>query len=122
MAFFFLVGWKFELKVSCLQSRYSTTWATLPVHLTQIFFLFIAVLGGGTLQHLQRFFQCIKYIILEFTPLLHSPPPISGTVSTSIIFAFTYICTHYLHCTHPPTLFPTPPQRNLFSNFLEEKT
>jgi hypothetical protein len=29
--------------------------------------VFIVVLSGGTLWHLQRFLQCIKYIILEFT-------------------------------------------------------
>jgi hypothetical protein len=31
-------------------------------------FVFIVVLGGGTLQNLQKFLQYIKYIILEFTP------------------------------------------------------
>jgi hypothetical protein len=44
---------------------------------------------------------------------LNSPPPpfsfvslpIPGTVSTGIIFAFTYMCTHYLHHIHPPTPF-----------------
>jgi hypothetical protein len=30
-------------------------------------FVIIVVLGGGTLEYLQRFLQCIKYILLEFT-------------------------------------------------------
>jgi hypothetical protein len=34
---------------------------------------------------------------------------IPETVSTGIIFAFTYMCTHYLHHIHPPTLSPSPP-------------
>jgi hypothetical protein len=49
-------------------------------------------------------------------PLHHSPlfpcSPISGMVSTSIIFQFTYICTQYLHYIHPLTTFNqifTPP-------------
>jgi hypothetical protein len=33
-------------------------------------------------------------------------PLIPGTVSTGIIFAFTYMCMHYLHHIHPPTHFP----------------
>jgi hypothetical protein len=45
---------------------------------------------------------------------LNSPPPqfflsllpLPGTVSTDIIFPFTYIFTKYLHYTHPPTPFP----------------
>jgi hypothetical protein len=39
-----------------------------------IFHFFIVVLGGGTLWHLQKFFQYIKYIILELTPstIMHS--------------------------------------------------
>jgi hypothetical protein len=47
--------------------------------------------------------------MLDFAPLHHyhlSPsPPIPGTVPKSIVFAFTNICTHYLHCIHFPTPF-----------------
>jgi hypothetical protein len=47
-------------------------------------FIFIAVLGGGTLWHLQKILQYIKYFILEFTLstiLLYSPTaPIPGIV------------------------------------------
>jgi hypothetical protein len=91
--------------------------------------------------HLQKFLQCTKYITFEFTPPLLSfipPPLVPVTVSTSIIFAFTYMYTNYFHCIHPPVLFPyhlplplvpTPtaalPSRTcsalLFSNFVEEK-
>jgi hypothetical protein len=63
-----------------------------------LFFFFIVVLGGGTLWHLQRFLQCIKYIILELTPSTTFPYPSSPDFwnsLTSIIFAFTYICTHF---------------------------
>jgi hypothetical protein len=38
------------------------------------------------------------------SPLL--PPLIPETVSTGIIFAFTYMCVHCLHNIHPPTPFP----------------
>jgi hypothetical protein len=74
--------------------------------------------GWGTLQHLQRFLQRIKYIILQHTPPLLSPIAptlIPGTISTGLIFAFTYLCKHYLHHVHLPipffatyTLLPLP--------------
>jgi hypothetical protein len=39
-------------------------------------------------------------------PLLSFTPPIPGIVSTGIIFAFIYMCTHFLHSIHPSTSFP----------------
>jgi hypothetical protein len=59
------------------------------------------VLDGGTLEYLQRFLQCVKYIILEIpSPLLSfiPPPLIAGTVPTGIIFTFTYRSMHYAPC------------------------
>jgi hypothetical protein len=70
--------------------------------------LFIVVLGGGTLWHLWRFLQCIKYITLEFTPstiFLYPFPPIPGILSTGIFVAFTYFCTQ-LHHIYSPNPFP----------------
>jgi hypothetical protein len=103
------------------------------------FFFLIVVLCRGTLWHLQKFLQCIKYITLEFPPStsLSHCPPIPGSVSTGIIFAFICMFIHCLHFIHPPTPFPTtspshwcqhpstPPSRTcsalLFSYFVEEK-
>jgi hypothetical protein len=59
----------------------------------------------GVHWHLQRFLQCINYIILEFIFSLSPPSPIHGIVTTGIIIAITNICVHFLHCIHPPTLF-----------------
>jgi hypothetical protein len=39
--------------------------------------------------------------------LFYPSPPVPGTVSTGIVFTFTYMCTHYFHHIHPPT--PLPP-------------
>jgi hypothetical protein len=38
--------------------------------------------------------------------LLYPPSPILGTVSTGLIFTFSYTCTRYLHHIHPPASFP----------------
>jgi hypothetical protein len=61
------------------------------------------------LWHLQKFWQYIKYIKLEFTPPPFSfipPSPIPRIVSTSLIFPSIYMCTQYLHHIHLPTPFP----------------
>jgi hypothetical protein len=85
--------------------------SSLFYFLNFILFYFIVVQGGGTLWHLQKFLQCIKCIIVEFTPstaLLYPPPfsPIPGVVLTSLIFVFTCICIKYLRHIHPPTPCP----------------
>jgi hypothetical protein len=96
------------------------------------FFLFL-LFCGGTLWHLQKFLQCIKYIILKFTPnimLLYPLSSIPGIFSTGLIFPFTHMCAQYLHCIHPPPHFPhishMPLSRFqtlwfLFSDFHKEK-
>jgi hypothetical protein len=66
-------------------------------------------MSGGSVWNLQRFLQCINDIILEFalsTALLYPPSPDSWDSFKGIIFAFTYMCTHFLHHIHPPTPFP----------------
>jgi hypothetical protein len=61
-------------------------------------YIFIVVLGGGTLECLQRFLQCIKYIILEFTlstVLFHplSPPLIPEQFQqVSFLHLLTCVC------------------------------
>jgi hypothetical protein len=72
-------------------------------------FYFIVVLDRGILWYLQRFLQYIKCIILEFTLssiLFYLPSPIQEIVATGIFFPFTFMCTQYLHHTHPLTPFP----------------
>jgi hypothetical protein len=90
------------------------------------FFFFTAVLGGGNCGIYTGSYNVSNISYLNSPPLLLSPQ-IPGTVSIGIIFAFTYMCTHYLYHIHPPIPFPAffplplvlPP---LFSDFVEEKT
>jgi ACR3 family arsenite efflux pump ArsB len=104
----------------------------VPFHfLNSVLFFssFIVVLGRGTVWHLHRLLQYIKYIIHQFTPstilLYPTLPPIPGTVSTRLLFAFTYMCTHFfapgspsypLSPSPPPSHWcqPRPPPQDLF--------
>jgi hypothetical protein len=59
---------------------------------------------------------------------LNSPPPLLSfifpkflEISTDIIFAFIYMCIHYLCHIHPPTTFPTTSPLPPVSNFLPQQ-
>jgi hypothetical protein len=96
-------------------------------------------MGEGTLWHLHRLLECIKYIIHEFTSstiLLHPPSPDFWSSFNSYHFTFTYMCTHFITLylpsyPHSPTplpshgYHPSPTWQDLFcplfSNFVGEK-
>jgi hypothetical protein len=89
-----------------LRSKYSS----------KLFFLFLHCCARGTLWHLQKFLQCIKYIILKFsTPitLLYLLSPTPGTVSTSLIFPFTHM--YMVFSPH------SPPYKLLKSGFAKRR-
>jgi hypothetical protein len=128
------------------EKEWSSLWGQrlIRIWMLKLCFLFVCfpftvVRGGGTLWQLQRFLQCIKYFILEFTPSMAPlyPPFLPfmeqfQQVSFLHLHAFVHI---FLHCIHSPTPFPYHlplPQRQpsprgrtcsvlLFSDFAEEK-
>jgi hypothetical protein len=88
------------------------------------FYLFLIVeLGRDTLQYLQKFLQCIKYIILEFTP-----STVLLSWNSFIRYQFC-ICIHvYMVFAQHLSSYTLPPSTHrtcstlLFFNFVEEKT
>jgi hypothetical protein len=97
------------------------------------FFFFIVVVLGVCCDIYKSSYNISKLN----SPLHHSllcSCPHSGIVSACLIFPFSYMCTQYFHCVHPPTPFPyilplstdtNPLDRIcsalLFSNFVKEK-
>jgi hypothetical protein len=75
------------------------------------FYSFIVVLGESTLWHLQRFLQCIRYIIHEFTPstaLFHPFPLIPGQFQQGS-FSHLYTCIYIICAILIFLPFPLPP-------------
>jgi hypothetical protein len=65
--------------------------------LLNFFPLFLCSVG-----YIVAFTQVLKIYQVYLTySSLSQPPLIPGIVSTDITFAFTYMCTCFLHCIHP---------------------
>jgi hypothetical protein len=64
-------------------------------------FSFIVVLSGGTLWHFQRLLQCIKCIILEFTPSTTTlyPPSLDSWNSFNRYHFCIYMHVYTFFCT-----------------------
>jgi hypothetical protein len=77
---------------------------------SKFYLFFIVVLSGGTFWHLWKFLKMYQIYHIWIHPLYHSPlsyhSPIPGIVSTGIIFAFTYMYTHFLDHIYLPTPCP----------------
>jgi hypothetical protein len=131
---FQFLGCKYPLKIKCKKKLSAIKKAFLLI--------FIFVLGVDALYHLQRFLQCIKYTVPEFTPsiaLPDSPSPDSWNSFSRYHFCiYTHVYTLFAPCSSsysypchlpPPTganLPPSPhPHRTcstlLFCNFVKEK-
>jgi hypothetical protein len=90
-------------------------------------FFIIVVLGRGTLEHLQNFLQCIKYITLEFTPsstLFHPLQFLEQFQQGSFFHLLT--CIYIICATSPRPRLTSPVGRTystlLFTDCVEEKT
>jgi hypothetical protein len=93
-------------------------------------YLFIVVLGGNTLWHLQKFLQCIKYIIHEFTSSTALPPFLEQFQQVSFFHLHTRvhsICTIFmLPCSFPTfspshcTIYIEMAQGNSPGNYLKQ--
>jgi hypothetical protein len=88
----------------------SNEYRSLPWH-----FFLLLLCWVGYIMAFTKFLTTFQIYHTLFHPLHHStlPHPILGTVSTCVIFPFTYMCTQYLHYIYPsfppPPVVPTPP-------------
>jgi hypothetical protein len=122
-----------------IQIQNSSSCKTIFFVLFYFLFYCIVVKGRGTLQHLQRFLQYVKYIILEFTlstillyPLYPSSRNSFNSFNSFHLHSYRHsICTiltllQSFPMSPPPTpLIMTSPGRTysalLFSNFIKER-
>jgi hypothetical protein len=100
----------------------SKIWS-LPLEPHLFFFFKLSVLCGDTLQNLQRFLQCINYIILEFAPSIPPLYPCSsnswnscnryhyGVYKHVYTFCTTFTLLSPFLITSPFPLVPTLPSR-----------
>jgi hypothetical protein len=115
--FFLRLG--FELRTLCLVGRlfYCLNHSASPFlwflnYKTSLYILFFPLLLCWVGVHCGIYTKVliIRQIYHTWIYPFHcsplSPFPSSETVSTGIIFTVSYMCTHFLHCIHPPTPFP----------------
>jgi hypothetical protein len=94
-----------------IETAFSTSWGFSPFFLI-IFFLHCCdgyVVAFTMVLTMYQIYHAWIYL------LYHSPSslsPNSWSCFNSIIFAFTYTYTHFLHHIHPPTCFPQTPPPN----------
>jgi hypothetical protein len=94
--------------MTSLKMKFLHLWSSKVASIGTLFFLPLLLCWVGIHCGIYKGSYNVSNIHIECTlctSVLHLPSPIPGTVSIGIIFAFTYMCTHYLHCIHPPTPF-----------------